>query len=98
MVFQLIVVIPFSALVVLQSFTVDSCYGSQTCDYALATATQFITPIAAVCILLVTIPVTIVLARHGRSVIAAPLCGLILVVLIGILAVILNNESFTIGG
>lgn len=91
---QLIVVVPFGALIILQSFNSDACYGLQTCNYALGAASMYMTPIAALCALVITIPLTVLSGKRGRSVVVAPLCGVLFVVAVGIISVILNYSSW----
>jgi hypothetical protein len=90
---QLVVIVPTSVVLLFSSFSADAC-SDHPCDYALGGVSLYLTPIAAVVIVIVSIPITVYRAKRDRSPLVPPLSGLVLVVLIGILAIYLNHVAF----
>lgn len=92
---QLVVAFVFLVIVGILSFNSDSCFGSGACNQELATASIFLTPIAAGVIFLLSIVFTIVFTRRGRSVFLCPAIGNIAIVIVGVVAIVLNLTALT---
>jgi hypothetical protein len=89
-VFQIVTVIPFYMLTIFLSLASDGCSERQ-CNFVVATGAIYLAPIAALCALAVTIPLSIRAGNRGGSVIVPPLLGIMSVIVIGILGLVLNH-------
>lgn len=88
-VFQIVTAIPFYMLTIFLSMASDGCSERQ-CDFVVAAGAVYMAPIAALCALAITIPLTIRSGRRGGSVIAPALLGVISVIVVGVLGLFLN--------
>jgi hypothetical protein len=92
---QILVAAAFYVVVILLSFNSDSCSGSGTCNYGLAGVSLYLIPIVAVIAVLLSVVFTIVFTRRGRSAFISPALGIVIVVVAGVVAAILNLNAFT---
>lgn len=83
----------FSFVVFMNSMNVAGCGPDRQCDLGLAQATIYMTPIAGVIAILVTVVLGLVLAIRGLSPWIAVTVGTALTVLGFVLAVTLNNTA-----
>ena len=92
---QLVIAAALYGVVILLSFNADSCAGSGTCDYVMAGVSLLLLPIATGMTVLLSVILTIGLARRGRSALLSPALGIFVVIFAGIIAIILNLKAFT---
>jgi hypothetical protein len=92
---QVLVAGAFYIVVIFLSFNGDSCYGSGTCNFGLAEASLSLIPVAVIIAVVLSAVLTIVFVRRGRSAFIGPASGIVIVVLAGIVAIILNLNAFT---
>lgn len=82
-------------MLIFLSFNSDSCYGSGTCNYGMAGVSLYLIPIAAIIAVILSPIFTIVFVRRGRSALISPAVGVVVVVIAGLVAIILNLNAFT---
>jgi len=92
---QLVIAAGLYGVVILLSFNADSCAGSGTCDYSMAGVSLLLLPIATGITVLLSVILTIGLARRGRSALLSPTLGIFVVIFAGIIAILLNLKAFT---
>ncbi|MES2092974.1 MAG: hypothetical protein V4531_04060 [Actinomycetota bacterium] len=85
----------FFVLIIFLSFKSDSCYESKICDYAMANVAVYLIPITVGLTVLLSVVFTVVLTRRGRPAWLSPAVGILVVIVAGIVAVILNLNAFT---
>lgn len=89
---QALIAIPFFTLTMFLSIAADGC-SQRLCNLVVAADAVYMAPIAALCSLAVTIPLTIRSGKRGGSVIIPPLLGVISVIIVGILGIALNHVA-----
>lgn len=92
---QIVVAAAFYVVLFFLSFNSDSCFGSGTCDYGMAGASLYSLPVAAPIAVVLSVMLTIVFVRRNRSPFIWPASGIVIVVMAGIVAIILNLNAFT---
>ena len=92
---QIVAAAVFYGVIILLSFNSDSCYGSGTCDYGMAGVSLHLIPITVGLVVLLSVVFTIVLTRRERSPLLSPIGGILVVIVTGIVAIILNLNAFT---
>lgn len=92
---QIVAAAVFYGVVILLSFNSDSCYGSGTCDYGMAGVSFYLIPITVGLVVLLSIVFAIVLTRRRRSPLLSPIGGIVVVIVAGIVAIVLNLNAFT---
>jgi hypothetical protein len=84
----------FTGIVVLSSFRADAC-SSQSCDLAAGQASIFVTPIAGVVAIALSVVWAVLRARTRNSLWLPPVIGILLVGLGFAIALIINTVALT---